>query len=257
MTDTDDLRSASRALKDAITGLSRALGQGFADAGADVGRELATELNDAARELSRELSGLAAAADERKAQRTAKAERTRADLLAAARTVFAEHGYEAASVADLAKAAGYTKGALYAHFSSKEELFVTLVREANEASEPHLHDPASVLDDAVPADHRLTDVMLSLEAYLYALRHPEARAEFVPMAERSLRHYAAGVHYQRTGTVGEPTRDDLETAMALAACWTIGGIMERLLPPEWDVAGTVQRVRERLVGGDPAGTTDA
>ncbi|QAY71154.1 TetR/AcrR family transcriptional regulator [Xylanimonas protaetiae] len=252
MSDTDDLRAASRALKDAISGLSRALGQGLADVGADVGREIATELNDAAAELSRELAGASGAARARRAARTTKAEQTRADLLGAARSVFAEHGYEAASVADLAKAAGYTKGALYAHFSSKEELFVTLVREANDASESGLEDPTLPLGEPGPGEHGLADVMLSLEAYLYALRHPEARPAFVPMAEKSLRNLAGRVRYLRAGTVGEPTRDDLDTAMALAACWTVGGIMEQLLPPAWDVAGALDRIGERLAGDAPA-----
>jgi AcrR family transcriptional regulator len=246
MTDSEDLRAASRALKDAITGLSRALGQGLADVGADVGHEIATELNDAARELSRELSGAGAAAGERRAQRSAKAERTRADLLAAARTVFAERGYEAASVSDLAKAAGYTKGALYANFASKEELFVTLVREASESG---VEDPTAPLEDPVPPQHPLSEVMLTLEAYLYALRHPEARSEFVPLAERSLLNLANRVHYMRTGSVGEPTQDDREIAMVLGACWNMGGIMEQLLPPEWEVAEAMDRVGERLVSG--------
>ncbi len=48
---------------------------------------------------------------------------TRKRLLAAARTVFAAHGYEAASVAQIAEAAGVSKGALYVHFDSKEALF--------------------------------------------------------------------------------------------------------------------------------------
>ncbi|MFI7012258.1 ScbR family autoregulator-binding transcription factor [Streptomyces sp. NPDC050145] len=47
---------------------------------------------------------------------------TRRTVLEAAATVFAEHGYTAATVADILKAAGVTKGALYFHFDSKEAL---------------------------------------------------------------------------------------------------------------------------------------
>ncbi|MEU3664610.1 ScbR family autoregulator-binding transcription factor [Streptomyces sp. NPDC032940] len=43
-------------------------------------------------------------------------------MLEAAATVFAEHGYTAATVADILKTAGVTKGALYFHFDSKEAL---------------------------------------------------------------------------------------------------------------------------------------
>ena len=51
-----------------------------------------------------------------------RAVRTRRTVLEAAATVFAEHGYTAATVADILKTAGVTKGALYFHFDSKEAL---------------------------------------------------------------------------------------------------------------------------------------
>ncbi|ACZ30655.1 transcriptional regulator, TetR family [Xylanimonas cellulosilytica DSM 15894] len=238
MTDTEDLRAASRALKDAISGLSRALGQGLADVGADVGREVAAELSDAARELQAELSGAAAATAERGARRSAKAEQTRADLLAAAAKMFAEHGYEAASVADLAKAAGYTKGALYAHFGSKEDLFFALVDEGDVAGDSIVHD-------------ELTDILLSLEAYLYALRHPQARPRFQPIAEQQLRNHARRIHAARTGDDGEPTREDIETAMGHAALWAMGGVMAQILPDGWDAPGAFRRLGDRLGGGAP------
>ncbi len=250
MTDTEELRAASRALKDAITGLSKALGQGLADVGADVGREIATELNAATEELSREIAGATAGARERKAARTAKAEQTRTDLLVAAAKVFAEHGYEAASVADLAKAAGYTKGALYAHFASKEDLFFTLIDAANAQSEAGVDDPTVPFEHPIVKD-RLTDTLLSLEAYLYGLRHPQTRERFGQVVHKQLDNLGRRVRYTRTGSVGEPTRDDLETAMGLAMLWTMGGIMDKLLEPEWDVAGAFDRLADRLTGGAP------
>lgn len=51
-----------------------------------------------------------------------RAVRTRRAVLEAAATVFAEHGYTAATIADILKTAGVTKGALYFHFDSKEAL---------------------------------------------------------------------------------------------------------------------------------------
>ena len=252
MTDTEDLRAASRALKDAISGLSRALGQGLTTVGTDVGKEIATELNDAARELTRELSDVSVASRERVATRSAKAERTRADLLAAARKVFAEKGYEAASVTDLAAAAGYTKGALYSHFASKEELFFELIRVLNGQSEGGVEDATAPLVEPLPEDDDLGDILLSLEAYLYALRHPEAKAHIVPLAETSMSNLAARVHFMRTSEVGKVTHEDRELAMGLSALYLAGGIWERVLPEEWDVRGTFERFGDRLAGGDPA-----
>jgi AcrR family transcriptional regulator len=54
-------------------------------------------------------------------------QRTRTRLLDAAFDVFAEHGVRAASVEMIAEAAGYTRGAFYSNFSSKEELFFALL----------------------------------------------------------------------------------------------------------------------------------
>ncbi|MDQ1009257.1 AcrR family transcriptional regulator [Streptomyces sp. V4I23] len=54
--------------------------------------------------------------------RQERATRTRATILEAAATVFAERGYEAATIADILARADVTKGALYFHFSSKEDL---------------------------------------------------------------------------------------------------------------------------------------
>jgi AcrR family transcriptional regulator len=54
--------------------------------------------------------------------RQERATRTRAAILEAAATVFAERGYEAATIADILVRADVTKGALYFHFPSKEDL---------------------------------------------------------------------------------------------------------------------------------------
>ena len=52
------------------------------------------------------------------------AEETRERLVAAAARVVADHGYEGARVGEIAKAAGLTTGAIYAHFRNKDELLV-------------------------------------------------------------------------------------------------------------------------------------
>jgi AcrR family transcriptional regulator len=52
-----------------------------------------------------------------------RTEATTAQLLEAARRLFAADGYNATSLEDVVAAAGVTKGALYHHFSSKRELF--------------------------------------------------------------------------------------------------------------------------------------
>lgn len=60
----------------------------------------------------------------RLARRTAEAAaQTRADIVAAARTLFAQHGFAATTTAEVASSAGVTVGALFHHFRGKVELF--------------------------------------------------------------------------------------------------------------------------------------
>lgn len=60
-------------------------------------------------------------------RRDAQRAQTRRDLLDAAAMVFARQGYHATSVDEVAETAGYTKGAVYSNFRSKEELFLELL----------------------------------------------------------------------------------------------------------------------------------
>ena len=56
-------------------------------------------------------------------------EATRQRLLAAARETFAKFGFVGASVDQVAQAAGFSKGAVYSNFASKEALFLELLRQ--------------------------------------------------------------------------------------------------------------------------------
>jgi AcrR family transcriptional regulator len=61
--------------------------------------------------------------------RREKQQRTRSSLLGAAAKLFSQEGLEGTSVEQVARAAGYTKGAFYANFKSKEELFLVMLDE--------------------------------------------------------------------------------------------------------------------------------
>ncbi|MEW2403435.1 ScbR family autoregulator-binding transcription factor [Streptomyces sp. NPDC046862] len=61
--------------------------------------------------------------------RQERAIRTRQAILYAAAEVFDEVGYEAATISDVLKRSGVTKGALYFHFTSKEELAQAVLAE--------------------------------------------------------------------------------------------------------------------------------
>jgi len=119
----------------------------------------------------------------RQAERT---EVTRRKLLAAAKQIFAKNGFEAARLEDISAGAGYTRGAFYANFESKEDIFFALFEEwvkeridsLTEALSRHT-DPLEKLAALrkhyaqQAKDRRL--VLISLEFKLFALRHPEAQ----------------------------------------------------------------------------------
>ena len=127
MADDENVANAARALAEATAALTRVLGQQMGAVSDDVGRAVTQGLREASRGLetaSESLSNSTTAGDRRRE----RAEETRADLLDAAGRMFAAHGYEATAVGDLARAAGYTKGAVYSHFGSKEDLFRALAK---------------------------------------------------------------------------------------------------------------------------------
>jgi AcrR family transcriptional regulator len=116
--------------------------------------------------------------------------RTRARLLDAAAQVFARKGFGGASVDEIAESAGYSTGALYANFGSKDELFVELLaaRTGSRQAEAAVivSDDGGSLDEVKAGMNRqLIDVAekdadiapLQAELWLYALRRrPELLA---------------------------------------------------------------------------------
>ncbi len=58
-----------------------------------------------------------------------RTEATRHALLEAALRIFARDGFEASRIEDIAGATGHTRGAFYAHFNSKEDLFFALFEQ--------------------------------------------------------------------------------------------------------------------------------
>lgn len=93
---------------------------------------------------------------------------TRARLLAVARRVFSQHGYEATSIALVCRAARVTHGALYHHFQSKDVLFAAVVAEVfNEVG-------ARVLA-ALQGHLGWAQVEATCDAYLQACTDPEVQ----------------------------------------------------------------------------------
>jgi AcrR family transcriptional regulator len=62
-----------------------------------------------------------------KTQKQIQGEQTRQRIIEEAAQLFVRKGFDGTSIADLAQASGLTKGALYHHFDSKDDLFHAVV----------------------------------------------------------------------------------------------------------------------------------
>lgn len=113
------------------------------------------------------------------------AEQTRERLLQSAARVFASRGYDGASIGELTTEAGLSRGALYAHFDSKAELFAATLRAHGSAEVERLlavggtgQQAAAVLRERGIALARREPRKGSLlvEAIVAARRHPDVAA---------------------------------------------------------------------------------
>jgi AcrR family transcriptional regulator len=86
-------------------------------------------------------------------------EQTRKRLLAAAARLFAKNGFDATSVDDVAEEAGFSKGALYYNFASKDELFEALVDES-------IAEMVSGLESALANAHTIEEKLAAMQRVL-------------------------------------------------------------------------------------------
>ncbi|KKW66428.1 helix-turn-helix domain-containing protein [Mycolicibacterium elephantis] len=121
--------------------------------------------------------------------RERRLEHTRSLLLDAAENVFGEKGFTAATLDDIAYAAGYTKGAIYKHFATKEELFLAVsdrywrryfdnfaevMSAANQVGARERDEIAKRWRE-LSRDRGAEHAALGHEFTLYLLRNPDAR----------------------------------------------------------------------------------
>jgi AcrR family transcriptional regulator len=109
---------------------------------------------------------------------------TRNALIDAAAQLFAEKGFHGAALEEIAEAAGFSRGAIYSNFGSKEELLVAVLDRFNDRQ---LENFAEAMDSDDPMGSALSAgavfkqtrslelVPLELELRLNALRNPQVR----------------------------------------------------------------------------------
>jgi len=272
--DDDSLGAATRALADATAALTRLIGKQVQSVVPEVSEAVAASLREASRGLADASEHVGRHGDDRRDRehrsrdrRREKVDRTRADLLDAAARVIAAQGYEGASVGDIAAEAGYTKGALYAHFGSKREVLMALARErlGIAMADPELDLPGIGPDGvdvdvlagwlrAVRDDPRL---LLSLEFLTFGIRDPDAGGELAALHVRSfelLAERVAALRVSRARAAGtdpgptHPGQDDRDAALAVISVLNVATLESRLTgsPDMSPEAGA--RIIARLLG---------
>ncbi len=167
-------------------------------------------------------------------------QRTRADLVATARTVFVERGFHGASLDEIAERAGYSKGAVYSNFAGKDDLFLAVL-------DAQFEQRARVLADVIFDEEGLEDsyravarsmvaadegepgwTPLLLEFWAHASRRPALRAAVSERRERFF-DIAAGlieelVRGTASGSRYRPTRSPAARTRSRAASRSTGSL---------------------------------
>jgi AcrR family transcriptional regulator len=109
----------------------------------------------------------------------------REKLIASAAEVFAEKGYDRAGVAEIARRAGYTTGAIYGRFSGKAELLCAAIELHSDSEldtlfnehsfQGRVTDILTTVGSHLVTDETSANNFLLLEAFVAARRDPEVR----------------------------------------------------------------------------------
>jgi AcrR family transcriptional regulator len=191
--------------------------------------------------------------------RAERKEQTRDELVATARRLFTLRGFHQALLDEIAEDAGYSKGAVYSNFASKDELFLAVL-DAQYAEVLRTHSAimrrARTFDSMLRAVARLlaeqarNDPAWSpvlIEFWTQASRRPGLRSEVAKRHEQQLDAVAALLSEQAERHGVEfliPEREAARYGTALGR----GIALERLLDPDFSTAW-FEDMFVRVVGG--------
>lgn len=160
--------------------------------------------------------------------RTARGQETKRRILEAAEKVFAEHGYQGASVSKITTAAGVGQGTFYLYYPTKHEVFVELVDDLNQRVRQAMSTGAQRGTTRLESEREGFR-----EFFRFAAEHPAIyrvvrEAEFVaPEAMR--RHYTrivdGYVQGLTTARAAGEIDPDLDTRVA---AWALMGVGEMI-----------------------------
>src|SRR2546427_13226805 len=84
-------------------------------------------------------------------------------LMDSAMSVFARFGYERATVDEIVREAGFSKGAFYVHFESKEDLFWEMLQERIDAQQESLRQAMDVEATVEENERRVLEAIFHLD----------------------------------------------------------------------------------------------
>ncbi len=168
---------------------------------------------------------------------------TRARLLNAAEEVFVRDGYESAQLDEIAAMAGRSKGAVYTHFKSKEDLFLALFEHRTRSYVDRLVNSLRMCTSRKQSLEAFRDFyvglvrdkiwpILTLEFKLYALRHPESKERFRKAFEMSKATNADATDEQLFGKLTRLEKADNDLALKALGPIVSGLILESHFEPQ-------------------------
>jgi AcrR family transcriptional regulator len=174
--------------------------------------------------------------------RREKQQQTRKALLRAAAKLFCRRGLDGASVDEVAQAAGYTKGAFYANFKSKEELFLVMLdaRFAEElerldkalagTQEPQEEARAAAVDFVHSAEDQDWP-KLYFQFVAHAARNEEFRQELATR-HKAMRARLAEIFERWKAANGKQPWVPMEQVAAMMSFMADGFLVDRIVEPE-------------------------
>src|SRR5262245_36566271 len=165
-----------------------------------------------------------------------KRERTRATLLAAARALIREKGYERTTLDEVAKRAGMTTGAIYGNFKNRDELFIALGQTYWAPIRPKIK-PGATFAEAMravakatlaAAEERTPAAVGRLTGLAYTLKNAELRSRVHDITKTS---YDVGAEWLRMFDRSELPMEPEHLVRVLHGLIE-GLVMQRILTPE-------------------------
>jgi AcrR family transcriptional regulator len=179
---------------------------------------------------------------------------TRTQLVDAAERLFTAQGFHATSLDAVAAAAGFTKGAVYSNFASKEDLFFAVYERRVDARVAEFErileeapTPREGIERIIPGsgDRPEADdgwMAVFFEFWAHVLRHPELRERFAAQHRRIIDLLAAAMVES-----GEKMPDDPHKLATARYAMQLGLQLERLTQPDVVDAGLGLRMGRLLM----------